>query len=69
MDIKPTKTGTMVKIKKKELNEYCSDLKTDSLTAMQWQQKIEELYSNINLEDLLKYINFDHLIKGFFAFI
>lgn len=48
-----------------KLNEYCSDLKTDSVTTLQWQQKIEELYSKIELEELLKFIDFDNLIEGF----
>jgi hypothetical protein len=48
-----------------KLNEYCSDLKTDSITTIQWQQKIEELYAKIELEEILKFIDFDNLIKGF----
>jgi hypothetical protein len=48
-----------------QLNEYCSDLKTNSITAIQWQQKIEELYAKVELEEILKFIDFDNLIKGF----
>jgi hypothetical protein len=48
-----------------KLNEYCSDLKTDSITTIQWQQRIEELYTKIELEEILKFIDFDNLIKGF----
>lgn len=48
-----------------KLNEFCSDLRTDSLTALQWQQKIQELYSKVELEDILKFIDFKNLIKGF----
>lgn len=47
-----------------ELNEFCSDLKTDSISAIQWQQKIEELYSKIELAEILKFIDFENLIKG-----
>ncbi|WP_026953129.1 cupin domain-containing protein [Algoriphagus mannitolivorans] len=46
------------------LNEYCSDLKSDSITAIQWQQKIKELYAKIELEEILRFIDFDNLIKG-----
>jgi hypothetical protein len=30
--------------------EYCSDLKTASISVVQWQQKIEELYAKVELE-------------------
>lgn len=49
----------------KQLNEYCADLRTDALSPLQWQQRIEALYANIALEDILKFIDFDNLIKGF----
>ena len=48
-----------------KLNEFCSDLKTNSLTTIQWQLKIGELFEKIELEEILKFISFDHLIKGF----
>lgn len=48
-----------------QLHECCSDLKTDSITVLEWQQKIEALYAKIEFEELLKFINFDNLIKGF----
>lgn len=48
-----------------KLNEFCSDLKTDSITTLQWQQKIEELYAKVELEEILKFIDFENLIKGF----
>ena len=48
-----------------QLNEFCSDLRTESIDAAQWQTHIEGLYQQIQLEDLLKFINFDNLIKGF----
>lgn len=48
-----------------QLNEFCSDLKTDSISTIQWQQKVEELYSKIELEEILKFIDFKKLKKGF----
>ncbi|WP_296702284.1 hypothetical protein [Algoriphagus sp.] len=48
-----------------QLNEFCSDLKTDSISTIQWQQKIVELYSKIELEEILKFIDFENLLKGF----
>lgn len=48
-----------------QLNEFCSDLRTDSITVVQWQEKIEELYAQIELEEILKFIQFEQLIKGF----
>ena len=47
------------------LNEFCSDLKTELITTVQWQKKIEELYKHIELKELLKFIEFNNLIKGF----
>ena len=47
------------------LNEYCADLKKQSLSPVEWQEKIEELYNQIELSDLLKFINFEQLRKGF----
>ncbi len=48
-----------------KLNEYCADLNTKSITPLQWQERIEELYSKINLAELLKFIDFENLRKGF----
>lgn len=47
-----------------DLNELCGDLKTHSLTPLQWQAKMEELYSGIELAELLKFIDFDLLARG-----
>jgi hypothetical protein len=47
-----------------QLNEYCSDLKTNSISTIQWQQKIEELYAKVELEDILRFIDFEYLMKG-----
>ncbi|MEZ4777936.1 MAG: hypothetical protein R2786_00950 [Flavobacteriaceae bacterium] len=47
------------------LHEYCSDLKKNTITPIEWQQKIEELFCKVELSALLKFINFENLIKGF----
>ncbi len=47
------------------LNDYCADLKKNAITTLQWQRKIEELYQKIELNELLKFIDFKNLIKGF----
>ncbi|MEL6303950.1 MAG: hypothetical protein AAFQ20_04095 [Bacteroidota bacterium] len=49
----------------KQLHEFCSDLKTESISMVQWQQKIETLYAEIQLQELLKFIDFQNLKKGF----
>lgn len=59
-DIKPITDHWAIK-----LNEYCSDLKTNSISTIQWQKQIEELYAKVELQDILKFIDFDNLIKGF----
>ena len=48
-----------------QLNDFCSDLKADSITALQWQQKIEELYAKVELKEIIKFIEFENLTKGF----
>ena len=47
------------------LHEYCLDLDKQQLTPEQWQQKIEELFNRIPLQELLEFISFQKLIKGF----
>jgi hypothetical protein len=48
-----------------KLNEFCSDLRTETITTIQWQQQISELYKEIDLCEILKFIDFENLIKGF----
>jgi len=48
----------------KNLHDYCADLKKGTLTPVEWQGKIEELYRVINLEEILKFIDFENLSKG-----
>jgi len=48
-----------------KLNEYCSDLKIESISVGQWQSKVEELYAQVELHEILSYIDFNNLIKGF----
>ena len=47
------------------LNEYCSDLRIESITTYEWQKLISELYREIDLNEILKFIDFDNIIKGF----
>lgn len=48
-----------------QLNEFCSDLKKESISPKEWQEQIENLYSIIDLSELLKFIDFENLRKGF----
>ncbi|MGI9552949.1 MAG: hypothetical protein ACR2MT_17215 [Aurantibacter sp.] len=47
------------------LNEYCSDLKQQEITPFEWQEQVEQLFDTIELPELLKFIDFDSLQKGF----
>ncbi|MCB9081059.1 MAG: hypothetical protein H6555_05030 [Lewinellaceae bacterium] len=47
------------------LNEYCRDLNNQSITATEWQSQVEALYTQIELADILKFIDFANLTKGF----
>lgn len=48
-----------------ELNQYCSDLRTNAITPLQWQELTKDLFEKIELSEILKFIDFDRLIKGF----
>ncbi|GFZ93643.1 hypothetical protein GCM10011531_27030 [Aquaticitalea lipolytica] len=48
-----------------KLNEYCSDLKKQTITPKEWQSLIDELYKDIELNDLIKFIDFRKLQTGF----
>lgn len=48
-----------------ELNEFCNDLKKQSITPLEWQKQIERLYAKVELNELLRFVNFENLIKGF----
>jgi hypothetical protein len=49
----------------KGLNTYCGDLKKESITGQEWQALVGDLFDQIDLTELLQFIDFDQLIKGF----
>ena len=48
-----------------QLNTYCADLKKGSLSPTEWQSHIEQLYQTIELEEVLAFIDFEKLTRGF----
>lgn len=48
-----------------ELNQYCMDLKKQSITPKEWQVLVEKLFDKIELQELLRFIDFHNLQKGF----
>lgn len=48
-----------------QLNEYCKDLRKNSISPQEWQQVSEGLLRQVPLADLIQFINLDNLIKGF----
>jgi hypothetical protein len=44
-----------------DVNQLGQDLKDQKLKAVAWQQKIEELFAQVDLPDLLRMIDFDRL--------
>ncbi len=48
-----------------ELNVFCNDLKTDKISQTAWQEQIEKLFGRIDLNDLLKFIDFEKLTEKF----
>lgn len=49
----------------KELQQMCSDLKTNSISPFLWQQKIHDFHRRLPLEDLVKLIDFEKTISRF----
>ncbi len=47
-----------------QLNELGMDLKGEKIKQELWQQKIEELYAQVQLSELLELIDFDNLTKN-----
>ncbi|MEZ5346038.1 MAG: hypothetical protein R2681_10835 [Pyrinomonadaceae bacterium] len=48
-----------------ELNAICGDLKIEKITQLAWQDQIERLFDRIELNELLKFIDFENLAKSF----
>lgn len=49
----------------KELETMCADLKRQDIGLSAWQDQVETLFRRISLPDLLQFIDFDRLSKGF----
>ncbi len=47
------------------LNQFCEDLRKESITPQEWQEQVEMLYRVVDLNELLLFIDFKNLIKGF----
>ncbi|MEZ4904716.1 MAG: hypothetical protein R2822_24690 [Spirosomataceae bacterium] len=47
------------------LSEFCADLKKESISPLEWQNHIQQLYNKIELRELLQFIDFENLTKGF----
>jgi hypothetical protein len=46
-----------------DLDQLGRDVKSDALKQVEWQKKVEELYSKVDLPDFLKMIDFETLKK------
>lgn len=49
----------------KDLHTMCSDLKTSTISPLEWQHKIDEFHNRLPLEDLLKTIDFERSVSAF----
>ncbi|MCA9119049.1 MAG: hypothetical protein H6822_17180 [Planctomycetaceae bacterium] len=47
-----------------DLHQAGLDVKGKKLTQVAWQQKVEELYRQVNLPELLKFIDFERMTKN-----
>ncbi len=55
-EVKPTAAAWLAK-----LDAMGRDLKQEQLTALEWQKQVEELFGQVELPDLLKFIDFEKL--------
>ncbi|HLY72810.1 MAG TPA: hypothetical protein VKU80_01720 [Planctomycetota bacterium] len=46
-----------------DLDQLGRDVKSDELKQVEWQKKVEDLYSHVDLPELLKMIDFDSMVK------
>lgn len=47
------------------VHEYCSDLKKNTITPLEWQNLVDQLFNKVELNELLNFIDFKTLRKGF----
>ena len=47
-----------------QLDQLGQDVKNQELKQVEWQTKVEELFSRVDLPDLLRFIKFDRLTKN-----
>jgi len=48
-----------------QLNEYCQDLRTNEISVVDWQSKVESLFREVEYTEFMNFIDFETLIKGF----
>lgn len=46
-----------------QLNEYCQDLRKNTITPTEWQVQIEDLYKRIALEEILQFVDVEQLME------
>ena len=47
-----------------DLNDLGQSVKTQKITQMQWQEQVELLMAQVNLQDLMKFVDFDKLTRN-----
>ncbi len=58
-EVKPITTRWLA-----ELETLGQEVKNQELRQVEWQQKVEELFSKVDLPDLLRFMDFDRLVKN-----
>ncbi|HVR84584.1 MAG TPA: hypothetical protein VMU54_09750 [Planctomycetota bacterium] len=46
-----------------DLDQLGREVKSDELKQIEWQKKVEELYSHVDLPELLRMIDFDQMVR------
>jgi hypothetical protein len=49
----------------KELQVMSLDLKSDKITPAQWQSRVKTLFDKVSLPEMLKFVDFERLKRGF----
>ena len=47
------------------LNTYCADLRKQNLSLTEWQDQVENLFRQVDMQEVLRFIEFDKLTRGF----
>ena len=48
-----------------ELDQMAGDLRNQNISLQEWQQQSARFFDQVSLEDMLRFVDFDQLTRGF----